>query len=90
MRPAMSSVKASFGPRNGTCCAWMPALSRKRSAARCEVEPTPAEAKLSAPGLALAAAIRSAAVLKPFAGGTTSTVGVLPSAITGVKSLSVS
>ena len=50
----------------------------------------PAEAKLSAPGLALAAAIRSAAVLKPFDGGTTSTVGVLPSAITGAKSLSVS
>ena len=43
-----------------------------------------------APGLALAAAVRSATVLKPFDGAVTSTVGVFPSAITGVKSLSVS
>ena len=63
MRPASSSVKASFGPRNGMCCAWMPALRRNRSAARCDVEPMPAEAKLSSPGLALAAAISSATVL---------------------------
>ena len=90
MRPAITSVKASFGPRNGMCWASMPALRRKRSAARCETEPMPAEAKFMAPGFALAAAMRSAAVLKPFPGDVTSTVGVLPSATTAVKSLSVS
>jgi len=86
----MTSVNASFGPLNGMCWASMPALSRKRSAARCDTEPMPAEAKFIAPGLALAAAIRSAAVLKPLAGAVTSTVGVLPSGMTAAKSLNVS
>ena len=36
MRPVITSVRASTGPRNGTCCAVKPALTRKRSAARCD------------------------------------------------------
>jgi hypothetical protein len=72
------------------CCASIPALRRKRSAARCDTEPMPAEAKFMTPGLALAAVMRSATVLKPFDGAVTSTVGVLPSATTAAKSLSVS
>jgi hypothetical protein len=48
-------------------------------------------AKFIAPGFALAAAIRSPAVLKPFEGAPSpARVGVLPSATTAVKSLSVS
>jgi len=41
----------------------------------CEAEPMPAEAKVNAPGLAFAAATRSATVLKPVDGAATSTLG---------------
>ena len=44
-------------------------------AAMCEAAPIPAEAKFSSPGLALAAATRSATDLKPFDGAATSTLG---------------
>ena len=90
MRPAITSVSASTGPLKGTCCALMPAATRNFSAARCEAAPIPAEAKFNSPGLALAAAIRSAAVLKPLDGAATSTLGEMPTALTGMKSLSVS
>jgi len=63
---------------------------RKRSALRWVALPTPAEAKLKEPGLALAAATRSDAVWKPFDGETTSTFGLLPSETTAAKSAAVS
>jgi hypothetical protein len=44
--------------------------------------PTPTDEKVNAPGLALAAATRSRAVLKPFSGDTTSTPAKVPSGIT--------
>ena len=46
----------------------------------------PAEAKVSAPGLALAAAIRSATVFHPLDGEATSTVGCRPSGMIEAKS----
>jgi hypothetical protein len=45
---------------------------------------------LKEPGLALAAATRSCAVLKPFDGETTSTFGLVPSETTAAKSAAVS
>jgi hypothetical protein len=50
------------------CWTLMPAASRSRSAAQCEAEPTPAEAKFNAPGFALAAATRSVRDFHPFEG----------------------
>ena len=41
----------------------------------CDVEPIPADAKVKVPGLALAAATRSATVLKPLCFEATSTFG---------------
>ena len=43
-RPVITSVSASGPPRNGTCTAWNPALTRRRSAAQWVALPTPAEA----------------------------------------------
>ena len=63
------------------------AASRKRSPAMCDEEPTPAEAKVSLPGLALAAAMRSATVLKPPCFDATSTFGCTPNMATAAKSL---
>jgi hypothetical protein len=40
-RPAMISVTASM-PRKATCCASKPALTRRRSAPKCEADPIPA------------------------------------------------
>ena len=54
----------------------------------CEADPTPAEAKFSEPGFALAAATRSATVLKPFDGAATSTLGCTPNSTIGAKSRS--
>ena len=50
----------------------------------------PADAKFNCPGLALAAAISSPAVLKPLDGAATSTLGEMPTALTAMKSFSVS
>ena len=50
----------------------------------------PADAKVRAPGLALAAAIRSATVFQPLDGEATSTVGCKPSGMMEAKSCSVS
>src|SRR5215218_7744563 len=86
----MAAVSASVGPRNGTWSASKPALMRKRSAAMCDAAPMPAEAKLIAPGFALAAVTSSPSVLNPFDGAVTSTVGCSPNGTTGVKSLKVS
>jgi hypothetical protein len=90
MRPVITSVSASTGPLNGMCCASKPALSRNRSAARCDAAPAPAEAKLSEPGFALAVATSSPSVFHGFDVATTSTVGWKPSGTTAVKSLKVS
>jgi hypothetical protein len=46
----------------------------------------PTEEKFSAPGFALAAAIRSPTVVQPRSGGTTRTLGEIPKGITGAKS----
>ena len=86
IRPATSSVIISAPPLNGTCTAATPALSRKRSALKCDADPTPGEEKLNAPGFALAAATRSRTVLKPLSGRTTRTKGVTPSGTTAAKS----
>src|SRR6516225_112122 len=82
----MTSVIASGLPLKGTCTATIPALAKKRSALIWTPLPTPAEAKLSEPGLALAAATRSPTVLKPRDGETTSTFGELPNGMTAEKS----
>src|SRR2546422_3496331 len=63
---------------------------RKRSALKWVAVPTPAEAKLKEPGLALAVATRSCAVLKPFDGETTNTFGLVPSETAAAKSAAVS
>ncbi len=89
-RPVMTSVSASGMPLNGTWIASNPALTRKRSVLRWVAEPTPAVAKVSPPGLDLAAATRSFSVLKPFSGETTVTLGELPSDVTAAKSRAVS
>ena len=74
----------TFVPEDET--AATPALRRKRSALRCDAEPTPGEAKFNAPGLALAAATRSRGVLMPRPDRTTRTNGVTPSGATAAKS----
>ena len=53
----------------------------------CEEEPTPAEAKVSLPGFAFAAATRSATVLNPVWVEATRTFGDTPNMTTGAKSL---
>ena len=70
------------------CWTLMPVASRRRSAAQCEAEPTPAEAKFNVPGLALAAATRSVTDVQPFDGAATSTLGCTPNSTTGAKSRS--
>ena len=65
----------------------MPAATLSRSAAQCEAEPSPAEAKFNTPGFALAAAMRSASDLQPFDGAAISTLGCTPNMATGTKSL---
>src|SRR6516165_9891645 len=82
----MSSVIASGLPLKGTWTATIPVLAKKRSALIWTPLPTPAEAKLNEPGLALAAATRSPTVLKPRDGETTSTFGDTPIGITADKS----
>ena len=57
------------------CWTLMPAASFRRSTGQCEAEPRPAEAKFSAPGLALAAAIRSLTYFQPFDVAATITLG---------------
>ena len=52
----------------------------------CEEEPTPAEAKVSVPGFAFAAATRSATVLNPLCCDATSTFGCTPIIATETKS----
>ena len=75
------------GPYTLACAAAMPALAWKRIALRCVAVPTPAEAKFMAPGFALAAVTKSFTVLNSFDGGTTRTLGIMPSGITATRSL---
>src|SRR5215470_10879358 len=70
------------------CWTLMPAASFSRSAAQCEAEPSPAEAKFNAPGFALAAATRSVTDFQPFEGAATNTLGCTPNSATGTKSCS--
>ena len=63
IRPVIVSVSASGVPLYGMWTTSMPAASRNFSALMCVPLPVPAEPKLSAPGFAFAAAIRSATVL---------------------------
>lgn len=57
------------------------------SPARCGSVATPGEAKLGEPGWALACAISSPKVLNLESGGTTATIGTVPSTPTMRKSL---
>src|SRR5262249_62398678 len=82
--PAITSFRPS-APRNGIWRASIAAATRRRSAAICEAEPTPADAKVKVPGLAFAAATRSASVLKVREGDATTTVGWSPIKLTGAK-----
>ena len=43
IRSATTSVTASAAPLKAMCCASIPALTRRRSAAKCEADPTPAD-----------------------------------------------
>ncbi len=52
----------------------------------CDEEPIPAEAKVSVPGFAFAAATRSATVLKPLAFDATRMFGDVPRSATCTKS----
>jgi hypothetical protein len=60
---------------------------RTRSAAICEDDPIPADAKVRAPGLAFAAATRSATVLNPLSREAINRFGDVPISTTGMKSL---
>ena len=72
-RPLMVSVNASGMPLYGTCTMFNAAAALNCSAAKCVPLPTPAEEKLSCPGLALATARKSFSVFTPSAGAATST-----------------
>ena len=61
--PPIRSVIAPAAPRYGTCTMSTPAVSLNSSPAMWMPVPTPAEAKFSLPGLALACAISSGMVL---------------------------
>src|ERR1051326_4897390 len=77
-------------PRNGTCTTGKPALNRNRSAVRCVVEPTPADAYVNPPGAALGLSTKSFRFLMPFDGAITSALATLSIGTTPAKSLAVS
>jgi hypothetical protein len=68
----------------------MPAISLSFSRLKCVPLPIPADAKLSWPGFALAAARKSGTVFMPDSGDTISTFGPPASGARLVKSFSVS
>ena len=52
--PLRRSISAGAEPRYGTWRMSTPVMNLKSSAARCDVDPIPPDAKFSLPGLALA------------------------------------
>ena len=84
--PPSTPLSAGALPLYGTCSICVPVSSCSSSPARCSVLPMPVLAKLASPGLALAAAIRSASVRAGLSVRTTSTSGVSAMRATGVKS----
>ena len=68
----------------------MPAASAKFSDARWTWLPTPAEPKLTLPGLALASAISSLTLLIAEDSGTTTSIGPLATLVIGARSFCVS
>ena len=77
-------------PLKGTCTTSIPAIERSISPAKWVPLPTPAEEKLSWPGLAFAAATSSATVFTPRDGGTTSTYFEVAVRVTPERSANVS
>ncbi len=71
-RPVMVSVSDSGIPLKGTCTTSIPAIALSCSPAKCVPLPTPAEEKLSCPGLAFAAATSSPTERMPRDGDATS------------------
>src|SRR5215471_20111958 len=71
--PAIRSVSAGAVPRYGTWTRLMPVIILSNSPDRCGDVPTPPEAKLILPGLALAWAMNSATLLAGTAGCTSMT-----------------
>ena len=87
--PSRSDI-AGPTPLYGTCPTSMPVMDFRSSIERCRLLPTPADAKLILPGLALAAAMNSASVLNGCEGCTTSTFGSETSCVIGVRSRNTS
>src|SRR6185436_14697932 len=83
----MTSVRAWFAPLYGTCWKRTPAVFWNFSPVRCATVPLPGDAKLTSPGLAFAAATRSASVLYGDCAGTTMTSGALATRPIGARSL---
>src|SRR6266849_5328878 len=84
--PDRTSTIAGPAPLYGTCTISARARMRKSSPARCEELPTPAEAKLNAPGFAFASAMTSFTVRARVEGWTTRILGVEATRLTGAKS----
>jgi len=74
-RPPTISPIAAAMPRNGTCSALMPAVSRNSSIAICADEPGPPEPKVNSPGFRFPSATSSASVRTPTPGRTIKSAG---------------
>src|SRR5215831_18305697 len=85
--PLMTSGYAAPMPRYGTCVISMPAASLIISPARWGAVPTPADAKLSLPGLALAQAMNSENVFTGSVNDATITAGEEPTMETACSPL---
>ncbi|MNS96732.1 hypothetical protein D3C72_1310450 [compost metagenome] len=86
----MRSVSACGVPRYGMCATSMSVAMRNFSPAMCEALPLPEEPYTNFCGPAFTLRTRSCSEAKPRSGGTTSTLGIDASMVTGVKSFSVS
>src|SRR5262249_58805633 len=85
--PASTDWIAGADPLNGTCTRSRPCESLNSSPERCGVVPSPAEAKLYLPGLALTCAMRCLKSVAGQEGCTVSTFGEIAANVTGAKSL---
>ena len=73
-RPVMRSGSAWPLPLYGTCSRSMPAIDLKSSADMCVEDPAPDDAKVSFPGAAFAAAMRSPTLFSGESAGTIRTL----------------
>src|SRR5262245_54935516 len=85
--PASADWIAGADPLNGTWTRSSPCESLNSSPERCGVVPSPAEAKLYLPGLALISEMSSLTVRAGIEGCTVSTLGETAARVTGAKSL---